>query len=380
MSGTYYRKLLGAFEKLREVTAVDHMELILKNETGYKSAGAVLFSRDFVPASFENVIKMHSTAAGPDGKILRRSEHNGRHTGLYMIRGEDSKNAGFLIFQKRAPFDEKDASLFSLAAETIAVFEENQRTNKSGNENLKKYKSELMKMREMQAKMFPHFGEIEELDIGSIYLPAAFMTGNFVDAFFITDDIYQISICDVRKYDGDASFTGAAIRTLIRSYSTGKMVPSSIIELINIKLRKVISGMEFMTYITIYQINLKTGKVLISGYGELSTMFYSGGRKRIFHLDDMKAADQIRKRNSFKDFSVVVGPADMLLFYSKGAVSAKPEGSPNEYGIERLELNYKQKIEMEPQELVHDLVENIYDYTEYAQIENDIIFLAFRKN
>jgi sigma-B regulation protein RsbU (phosphoserine phosphatase) len=237
-------------------------------------------------------------------------------------------------------------------------------------------------MRDIQAKLFPKFDEIKELDIRSAYLPAEFMSGTFIDGIFLDNTTYQLSACDVSDYGPASSFVGAAIRTIIRSDASQKKIPSAMIESITNKIKNMISGTAGSSniFLTIYQLNLKTGKVVISTLGNITTLFYTKKRNGLIDLASTETGKLFSNRNFLRDMTINLEPGDALLYYTRGVKEAKAENSETEYGLEKLKNELKTNIESGSLEIVHSIIESIYEFTDYAELNEDIILISMKRN
>ena len=133
-----------------------------------------------------------------------------------------------------------------------------------------------------------------------------------------------------------------------------------------------------MTYL-FYQINLKNGKTTISSYGSISNLFYTKKRNGVIDLASTDTGRQFNNRGFFRDITINLEKGDALLYYTRGLKLAKKENSESEYGIENLQKAYKENIESESLEIVHSIIESVYEFTDYAQINEDIILVSMKR-
>ncbi|MCP4135900.1 MAG: SpoIIE family protein phosphatase [bacterium] len=297
------------------------------------------------------------------------------HCTVYPLVPNDSITA-YILFQGSAPVEQNNEKILDFFSGVMTVLEEISLENDPGRE---KYKKELVNMRDMKAKLFPKFDDVEGFDISSAYLPADLMTGNFIDGFALDETTYQVVACDVTGYDAASSFAGAAIRTLVRSEASKKMVPSAMVEMISKKLKSVITGVNAMVFLTVFQVNIKTGKAMLSSYGPISTVFYSKKRKGFVALNNTEIGRTLAKRNFFKDIAIVMEEGDSFLYYSNGILNACSEDGRTLYGESRLIESFVSNIASPSVELIHSLIEALYEFTDYSPVENDIILISIKK-
>jgi phosphoserine phosphatase RsbU/P len=242
------------------------------------------------------------------------------------------------------------------------------------------YKSNMMSMRQIQAMLFPTFDNVKSLDIGAVYLPSKLMSGNFIDAFYISEEVYQVTICVVSGYDATASFVGAAVRTLVKALASPNLTPSNMIDVLVQKLTKLVLGVTAMVNICVYQINVKTGRLSISSYGALDTILYVAKKKNAIHLNDTQIGKDLLKRTAYKDLTFILEPGDSILFYSKGVLSAETEDGSQTFGISNLWDKIKTGIELSSKDHVQSISQSIFEFINYAPIKDDILILRVKRN
>lgn len=293
----------------------------------------------------------------------------------------DSKISDILIVEMKTPPDDEIENIISYLSGVINNFFMHIDEEQSSSDKADKYKKELGNIQDLQVKLFPKFDNIKEFDIRSAYLPAEFMSGTFIDGIFLDNSTYQLTACDVSEYGPASSFVGAAIRTIIRSDASQKKIPSAMVESITNKIKNLISGSASSNniYLSIYQLNIKTGKVVISSYGNITTLFYTKKRNGLIDLASTESGKLFSNRNFLKDMTINMEQGDALLYYTRGVRKAKAENSETEYGLEKLKAKVKENIESESLGIVHSIIESIYEFTDYAQLNEDIILISMKR-
>ncbi len=296
-----------------------------------------------------------------------------------LIAGRKSEQPLFLVLQTEAAIPaDGDASIFMLTG-VIGLIEDIY----SGGEGPAvsegdKYKRELLKLREAQANLFPKFKDINGMDIASAFLPADIVSGNFIDGFFLDETIYQIVVCYLGSNDPSSTFAGAAIGTLVRSEASKKMAPSVLMEYINSKLKNILRGPRAHQCVSLSDQH-KTGKTTLSSYGPLTTIFYNSRKKGYANLSRTEVGKMLAKRNFYKDVTLPLESGDMLLFYSNGVVSASSDDGKELFGEPRLYENFMKQKEEPSVEIVQNLLDELYTFTNYMPLEEDFILLCIKK-
>ena len=242
-----------------------------------------------------------------------------------------------------------------------------------------KNKKELMNLRHIQAMLFPKFEAINGYDIGNVLMPSQTMSGNFVDGYQLNDDIFQVAACVITGHDSTAPFVGSAVRTMIRSASSPNIMPSSLIEILNNKLTKMVSGIHYLVNINIFQLSIKTGKVTMSAYGPLTVLLYNAQKKGALNLGDTAIGKDLAKHASFKDLSFNLTPGDALLYYTNSITSAESEDGKAQFGYSSLWDKFVKFIDLPATEHVHAITETMFEFINYAPIKEDVMMVKIKK-
>jgi len=291
---------------------------------------------------------------------------------IFIIKRKNS-NKLFLLFQNSKKFAESSITILTCYADIFKMLE------KAIPDGKDPYKEKLVSMRNMQAKLFPKFTDVPGMDISSLFLPVELMSGSFIDAFFISENVYQIIACNVSGFDATSSFLASTIRTLVRSFSSNKLAPSSLLSLIIEKMKKMIMEIHSLIYLTIYNIDTKSGRVSISSYGDISTLYYSKKNHKIINLNKTKIGIELTKRGAFKDLSFTLDIGDALFYYSMGVINATTEDGTKIFGEQNLIQELAENIESTSNELSLTLTEKIYDFTNYSQLDEDVMMIAIKR-
>jgi serine phosphatase RsbU (regulator of sigma subunit) len=375
--------ILSPFDNLAKQNKIEYMEFLNGGE-GYKSIFKKIYNTEFPYLAYE-VLEKNQAFSGRDKDSAAHLELTSKYEHkifchIYPVK-RLSNVTDILIAESKSALDENIENIISYISDVIVNFLINQEKEKTSSDNSEKYKQEIGNIRDIQAKLFPRFDNIKGMDIRSAYLPAEFMSGTFIDGFFLDNNTYQLSACDVSGYGPASSFVGAAIKTILRSDAPQKMVPSLMIETIVSKIKNMISGQAGSSniFLTIYQLDLKTGKAKISSLGTITTLFYTKKRSGLIDLAQTEAGKLTSNRNFIRDMSINLEEGDTLLYYTRGVRKAKAEKSETEFGLEKLKEYMKENIESGSLEIVHSIIESIYEFTDYAQLNEDIILISMKR-
>jgi len=365
------------YDSLNEMVGAAFVEIVIKNENKTETLFEKVYDENVPVIRFLELEKKDEFQKlnSEEKAISLELDSAEKRINLYIFPSPAQSNHKiYAVFQKESPFDDTGVKLLSFFSEILSLVEE---TSESGKNE--KYKKELINMRNMQAKLFPKFDDANGLDIAGVYLPFELMSGNFIDAFRLSDDVYQIVACDVSGYDASSSFIGAAVRTLVKAMSSEKIVSSALIEIIVTRLNKMISGIRALVYLTIYQINTRTGQTKISSYGDITTILYRAKKGKSLSLKDSRIGMDLAKRNTYKDITLVLDPGDCLLFYSKGVINVSTEDGRSVYTEQRLIDKYMEYSDSSSMEMIHSVIDSLYEFSNYSGITDDILMVGLKK-
>jgi sigma-B regulation protein RsbU (phosphoserine phosphatase) len=375
--------ILAVFEKNAAKMKIAYTEILAQNKSGeLVSSVSKTFVQGFeaVPyAKIEKISEQINDNANFSRFEIKAGEKAERviHCTLLYLSSGGTPIYAVLLQSQGALSDDAAAYIESAAAAfggAISLIKD------SSDSVSREYKSNMMGMRQMQAMLFPTFDNVTGLDIGAVYLPSNLMSGNFVDAFYVNEETYQVTACVVMGYDATSSFVGSAVRTLVRSLSTANLSPSNLIDLLVQKLSKLVTGVTAMVNICVYQLNVKTGRLSMSSYGALDSILFIAKKKNAIQLNETQIGKELMKRSVYKDITMVLDSGDFLLFYSKGVLNAETEDGSQTFGISNLWDKIKTGIELTSKEHVQNISQSVFEFINYTPIKDDILILKIKKN
>ncbi len=375
-------QLLDAFTAIAGSLRIADIDILKKGDGGFTSIVRKHFDEAFAPLPLSALAGQRLIDSAPEAPSLSRTtvkSADGKdvHCALSRFRMPDGTD-GLIVIQGNAAPDKSADEILSFFVKAVSLI--GGTGTSPADPSAEKFKAELAKLRHIQAKLFPKFGKVEGLDIASVYLPVELMSGNFVDAFYLDPNLYQIAACNVSGFDASSSFTGSAIRTLIRSFSSKNVVPSALIDLVNGKLQKIITDVHFLIYLVVIQVSPSTGRVKISSLGDIDTLFYSSAKKKIFNLNRSSIGMELAKRITLKDINLQLDPGDTLLYFSTGVKQATTEDGAKQYGEERLAENLLHAAGNTSVEIIHGITQDIYEFSNYSPLDNDVILVGIKRS
>jgi len=376
-------KIISTFDSLCGALNIGYIEVVFKEGDAYSSFAKKCYKNESEYSTYDQLKENNEFLKNPNAKDEVKFEmKTAANRDIHCVASPihtGGKNYGLVIFESDLPFGKTHDMIFSCYSRILAIAAEALAAGRGDESASKKNRADLMSLRSIQASLFPKFENITGLDIGSVYLPAELMSGNFIDAMNIDDDQYQIVVCDISGYDAASSFAGGAIRTLLRTSTIKNPVPSALIEQINVKLSKIISAVRSLIFLTVYQINTKTGRAQMSSYGDINTIFFSKKKGKSLNINNTEIGKNLSKRLFIRDIAVQMEQGDILLFYSMGVKNATTEDGNTQYGEARLVEIVSKNIDSSSIDIVRELTGSISDFMNYSPLETDVILICIKK-
>lgn len=374
--------LLAAFEAANSLIKAGYVEIVALSAGGAETLLKKSWEESFPYVSYEEL-----TATEEFKKVGRESV--AKFTVVTQDKKEifcvvipvshDETSLVHMILQNKAAF-EAAADVFSALACQVSAVVTGHIYEVIKEQIAHRSRQELMNLRHIQAMLFPKFEGIEGFDVGNVLLPAQTMSGNFIDGFFLSDELYQIVACVVSGHDATAPVVGSAVRTLVRSSSGPNIVPSALVTLLGQKIAKVVAGVHYLVNVNVFQLNLRTGKMVISSFGPVTALLYDAQKRGALNLGDTAIGKELAKRATVKDLSFSFRPGDSLLYYTPSVTGAESEDGSATFGYSALWDKYVKNIESPAVEHVHLITQSIFEFSNYAPLKEDVILVKIRKN
>ena len=286
---------------------------------------------------------------------------------------------GYVMFQKKAPFNEDDREIITMYGDFLNILSERGEAEEELHQKNREFKEEINKIRTIQVSLMPKFKEITRFDIASSYLPAKELSGDFIDAFFISDDIYQIILCDVSGHGIAASYVGNEFRTLFRTLSKPDRNPAKIVNMVNEAAVRDLNDLYYFCTVAICQIRLSIGEISYTIAGHPSPILITnGGVRKISQTGPLVG---LFSGMEYRDEKLNLAQGDCLFLYTDGITEASNVRSPesNEmFGEERLCDLVAENCGYASTDILHFVISSVYEYTDYQDQVDDITAVCIK--
>jgi len=250
--------------------------------------------------------------------------------------------------------------------------------SKTAKEKLK-FEKDLKTAQEIQQNIVPvgnpDFLEYPEIDLYAILKPAEIIGGDLYDYFFISKNHLLIAIGDVSGKGIPASLFMAIASTLIKT--NAKILSSKdIVSKVNKELCERNSNQYFVT--------LFLG-ILDVRYGILDYCNAAHNFPYILRKDGSLVSLSkshglplgIYNDKSYKNSTIELHYGDTIVLYTDGVINSR-DSSNQLYGTDKLEINIKNLVDLNAEEVVKRLDDSIHVFEGGGKQADDISLMALR--
>lgn len=242
-----------------------------------------------------------------------------------------------------------------------------------------KFTNDLKSAREIQMNIIPSekpiFKDHPEIDLSAILLPAETIGGDLYDYFFIDKHHLLVAIGDVSGKGISASLFMAIASTLIKTNS--KIISAKeIVSRVNSDLGERNSHQYFIT-LFVGILDVRTGMLdYCNAAHNFPYILHPDGTIQAFSKSHGLPLG-IYRNKTYKNSMIEMKDGDVLFLYTDGVINSMDIHNQH-YGIERLENNLQNLIDMSAEEVVTELVKSISIYEGENSQADDITILAVK--
>ncbi len=299
-----------------------------------------------------------------------------------MRLAEGGTSCGFMLFEKGTPFDSDDREVISMYAGFLDILGERSAIERVIHVNNEEYKREIQKIRTIQVSLMPHFKDIAGFDIASTYLPAKELSGDFIDAYFIDKDTYQIIICDVSGHGIASSYVGNEFRTIFRISSRPGNGPKDITAQVNSASTRDFKSLYYYCTVILCQISLSTGRIRYTVAGHPNPLLYHADEDRVEQLEQTGTLIGLFDDGAeYNESEIFLKQGDCLFIYTDGVTEAYASinGERSMFGTKRLSDILMEQNSYSSRDILHFVISSVYEYTDYRDQDDDITAVCIKR-
>jgi sigma-B regulation protein RsbU (phosphoserine phosphatase) len=242
-----------------------------------------------------------------------------------------------------------------------------------------KFDKDLKSARDIQLNIIPSgkpvFAEHSEIDLSAILKPAETVGGDLYDYFFIDKYHLLITIGDVSGKGISASLFMAIASTLIKTNSK-TISTKDIVSRVNLELSERNSHQYFIT-LFMGILDVRTGMMdYCNAAHNFPYILHPDGSIQVLSKSHGLPLG-IYKNKTYKSSKIEIKHGDVLLLFTDGVINAMDVNNQH-YGIEKLENNLKNLIDLSADEVVSRLIKSIAIYEGGNSQADDITLLAVK--
>ncbi len=291
-----------------------------------------------------------------------------------------------VLVEKKTPFSDEEQELITLFHDFMEMLLARNITEDILEKKNRNYRDEISKVRAIQASLLPQFEDVKGYDIDSVFLPANDVSGDFFDGIFLDERNYQLSLLDISGHGMASAFIGNELRTLIRNFSSSEISPSEILGVINRKMCRDLRQLYYFATAVILHLNLEEGTIRYCNAGHPDIMVCCQD-KRIHRYPHAGPLIGFKPEAVFAEGTVQLQPGETMLLYTDGITEAtspalRKEGmemTDSMYGEERVAEALIEHSSFRARDILHFLIEDLYNFTDYSEQDDDITAIALRR-
>jgi len=372
-------------EHLSEIINVGYIEVVKKQGPQFITLVKKEYEESGKYRPFEELNKILSIserfAAGSDTMRIKSGDSHIYCLVIPLLLGE--KIFGYILFENNTPFRDDDQKMINLFSNFFTILHNRFSVEHAIEKMNSEYKSEVSRVRKIQVSSLPDFSRITGYDISSAFLPAQDISGDFFDGYFISEKVYQIILCDVSGHGIASSFIGNQIRTLFKTLSGNGKTPAEIVKEVNDVIAADLQGLYYFATVLVLHINLESGVIRYVSAGHPPMFYYRIREKSCTRLPNTGPLMGLFPDNLYNNNEVIIEEGDSLILYTDGipeAGSAHKKEDGEMFGEQRIEEQFIEGQGHSSRDIIHTIIGSLYEFTEYADQEDDITIICIRRD
>lgn len=287
----------------------------------------------------------------------------------------------FVVVNKlgEAIFDSRDMALLQALADQAAVTVDLVKLYDVLAEQ-QRLEQELAVAHEFQKMLLPtEFPQIPGFELHAMSEAALVVGGDYFDFFEVDNMHLGLVIADVSGKGIPGALIMALVRATLRAEAHGILSPKEVLRRVN---DRVVADTKESVFITLTYgiLNLESGRLRFARAGHEPLIVLGADHRQIEQHTPEGIALGLVSGDLFEclEESVVqLKPGDTAILYTDGVIEAMDQSS-EEYGRERLLTRLCEMEERTASDMIHNVVEDIHQFTLGIPQHDDITMLALR--
>ncbi len=218
----------------------------------------------------------------------------------------------------------------------------------------------------------------------ALTIPSHGIGGDFHEFLRRSEGVLDIIVGDVMGKGVPAALLGAGakgnfLRSVSRPVSTAGGLPEPAAVVQDVHRRMVGELMELESFLTLTyaRLDMERGVLELVDCGHPKTIHVSGGTGEVKLIEGSNVPMGLIEDARYEQTTVALGPGDVLFFYSDGVTEAGG-GSGGVFGEERLARGVRARSHLFPEEIIHEVLEDVLRHAGGRAVSDDITCVAVR--
>lgn len=288
------------------------------------------------------------------------------------------KPVGVMTLESQRPggFDEEHQRILDTLASQIAIAIDNARLYEELRSREQKLENDLQLARALQRSMLPDEPPtIPGFELGTAYLPADNLGGDFYDFIRVSSYRTGIVIADVSGKGVGAAMTMAAARGSVRSAAENHEEPAGLLHAANRRLFRDIKRNVFVT-LCYGLLDPTRGTLTYSSAGHNPPLLIRENGE-VVHLEAGGTVMGMFDGVTFEQETLKLGSGDVVCFYTDGVVEAFNRDE-DVYGEKRLEQLLQMTRRLPAAEVARLVVQSVEEFARARPQHDDMTVIVLK--
>jgi len=208
----------------------------------------------------------------------------------------------------------------------------------------------------MLPTIFPAFPDRKEFDIYASMTPAKQVGGDFYDFFLIDEDHLGMVMADVSDKGVPAALFMMASKIMVQNYAMMGKSPAEVLTAVN---NQICSNNQDEMFVTVWLgiLDLRTGKLVAANAGHEKPAIKYPDSKFELYADKHGFVVGWYKNIKYTNYEITLPKGSKIFLYTDGVPEAS--SSDGQFGRERMVKTLNKYRDLPPEEIVHNVKEDI---------------------
>ncbi len=237
---------------------------------------------------------------------------------------------------------------------------------------------EMQIAKDIQKTLLPtELPTLKNIAFAGLCVPAHQVGGDYYDFIARDASSYDLIIADVSGHSIGAALIMAETRTFIHSRMHALKKPSEMLRELNSYFLKELDRSDLFVTMFYLQYNPANRRLIYANAGHNTPLLWKNRQKQIMTLDAEGLIFGIKGDISFEQKATDLEPGDILLLYTDGIIEA--ENKDNDlFGIERLGKVLEESNDLNPQELIDQIMIQGRIFTGMRHFNDDVTLVVMK--